>query len=223
MVHFVAVSTDESIDASSTQGEWFKNVLKKVNQNRKQWPWLVVFQHRPIYNSNKIHGNWTGTNTPQYSGPPDLPPFEGWREYYETLLVEHGVDLVLNGHVHHYERTWPIRNRVETVKSYQNVKYPVHITCGHGGQSLYKYVPKTDKEDSYNDTVPLFVASRTNTEWGHCELEFINHTTVKHAMYLMGEDTPREEHMAIITTASGTMPTFVNISLVIAGLVVLIF
>ena len=42
-------------------------------------------------------------------------------------------------------------------------------------------------------------------------------------MYLMGEDTPREEHMAIITKASGTMPTFVNISLVIAGLVVLIF
>ncbi|KAL5265300.1 hypothetical protein ACHWQZ_G006140 [Mnemiopsis leidyi] len=222
MVHFVAVSTDESIDAESTQGQWFKNILTEVNENRDKWPWLVVFQHRPIYNSNKIHGNWTGKNTPQYSGP-DLPPFKGWKDQYEALLVEHGVDIVLNGHVHHYERTWPVRNRVETVKSYKNVKYPVHITCGNGGKSLYRFVPKTDYEDSYNETLPLFVAARSNRLWGHCELEFYNRTTVKHAMYVMGEDTPREEHVAVITKSSGSMPAcFFNLYLVAVMIFVMI-
>eukprot|EP00116_Pleurobrachia_bachei_P007222 sb/3467484/ len=53
MVHFVAVSTDESIDSESTQGVWFEQTLKEINEDRETWPWVVVFQHRPIYNSNK--------------------------------------------------------------------------------------------------------------------------------------------------------------------------
>ena len=109
MVQFVAVSTDESIDATSTQGQWFKNVLNKANQNRDSRPWLVVFQHRPIYNSNNKHKHWKGrqfNTSSRYVNPEII----GWTDNYPTLLVEQNVDLVLMGHVHHYERTWPMKN-----------------------------------------------------------------------------------------------------------------
>jgi hypothetical protein len=35
---------------------------------------------------------------------------ECFRQSYEPLLVQHGVDIVLNGHVHAYERIKPVVN-----------------------------------------------------------------------------------------------------------------
>ena len=67
------------------------------------------------YYSLRRHGNWTGyaANT----RPWDNPEKNGWPGDYEGYLMKYGVDLVLNGHVHHYERTWPTWNRSEVVQS----------------------------------------------------------------------------------------------------------
>jgi 3',5'-cyclic AMP phosphodiesterase CpdA len=53
-------------------------------------PWKVAALHHPPYSSGG-HGS-------------DIAV----REALEPLFVEHGVDLVLTGHDHHYERTVPI-------------------------------------------------------------------------------------------------------------------
>lgn len=45
----------------------------------------------------------------------------------EPLLYEVGVDLVLNGHVHAYERTWPVHNWTLDDCG------PMHIILGDGG------------------------------------------------------------------------------------------
>lgn len=45
----------------------------------------------------------------------------------EPLLYEVGVDVVLTGHVHAYERTWPVYNWTLDDCG------PVHITLGNGG------------------------------------------------------------------------------------------
>ncbi|XP_063676669.1 uncharacterized protein LOC134812966 isoform X3 [Bolinopsis microptera] len=218
MVHFVAVSTDESIDASSTQGEWFKNVLKKVNQNRKQWPWLVVFQHRPIYNSNKNHGNWTGTNA--YENPDGYKPYHlGWPDHFEDLILENKVDLVLAGHVHHYERSWPVRDRNDTVQSYNKVDRPIHITCGHGGKGLYRVVWDTNDTNTYDEVPPMFSAARDNNNWGHCELDFIDAKTAKHRMYRMGSDIPTEN---ITITRSVGVRVFVSLAVLLANFIILL-
>ena len=39
-------------------------------------------------------------------------------------------------------------------------------------------------------------------------------------MYVMGEDTPSEEHVAVITKASGSQPA-ANLALIIAGILML--
>ena len=56
-----------------------------------------------------IHKNWEGREggtSSRYNNPEII----GWIDNYPTLIVEQNVDLVLNGHVHHYERTWPMKN-----------------------------------------------------------------------------------------------------------------
>ena len=206
MVHFVSVCTDEDITATSTQGVWLDRTLASINKQRHLWPWLVLFQHRPIYNSNLNHGNWTGTNNYTYNtGTEDewvLPTYEGWPDHYESLLLKHKVDLVLSGHVHHYERTWPIRHRDEFTKSYDDVTSPVHITCGHGGKSLYSRTLRTH-EPTYGPKRPPFSASRDNKHWGHCELEFLDERRVRHKMFRMGESEVPTEDVLITKAQSG--------------------
>lgn len=52
--------------------------------------WRIVCLHHPVHSSGR-HG-----------------PHPVLRELLEPVLVRHGVDLVLSGHDHHYERTVPI-------------------------------------------------------------------------------------------------------------------
>ena len=205
MVYMISVNTDDDIDGASTQGVWLEHTLRDID--REEFPWVVVFQHRPIYNSNTNHGNWTGKSTYVYDAHPEahLPEFSGWEDHYEDLIVKYGVDFVLSGHVHHYERTWPVRRvlkdgkRVtEVSKSYDNVKYPVHITCGHAGIGLYT---KTWSDYADEDGVrpPIyqddwdFSAAKSHAKWGHCEMEFLDRVTAKHYMFPMGHSEPAEE------------------------------
>ena len=62
------------------------------------------------------HGNWTGTND-YFIQDGHRPNHLGWPDHFEDLILENKVDLVLTGHVHHYERSWPVRNREDTVQS----------------------------------------------------------------------------------------------------------
>lgn len=52
--------------------------------------WKVVFFHHPIYSSGKKHG-----------------PRLSLREALEPIFIRHGVDVVLSGHEHFYERIKP--------------------------------------------------------------------------------------------------------------------
>jgi DNA repair exonuclease SbcCD nuclease subunit len=52
--------------------------------------WKIAFFHHPIYSSGRTHGSDTGL-----------------RERLEPLFVKYGVDVVLAGHEHFYERIKP--------------------------------------------------------------------------------------------------------------------
>lgn len=67
------------------QWDWFEDALaRSTNQ------WKVVALHHPPYSSGR-HGSTPGA-----------------RRKLEPLVRRYGVDLVLAGHDHHYERTHPI-------------------------------------------------------------------------------------------------------------------
>ncbi len=52
--------------------------------------WKICFFHHPLYSSGKKHGS-----------------SEELRKVLEPVLLKHGVDVVLQGHEHFYERTLP--------------------------------------------------------------------------------------------------------------------
>ena len=85
-------------------------------------PWLIVAVHRPLYSSF----NSTGEQA-------------AMRGALSALLERHGVDLVLSGHVHSYERTWPVTGNYSTqsnatvVRSYANAPHPVYVVSGAAG------------------------------------------------------------------------------------------
>ncbi|MEL6927728.1 MAG: metallophosphoesterase [Cyanobacteria bacterium J06600_6] len=96
-VQFFALDTNFSTPLEE-QFEWLETELQQSKQ-----PWKVVFGHHPIYSSGRHGGSSKLIER--------LPP----------LFARYGVQLYLNGHDHHYERTKPINGTT-------------YITCGNGAQ-----------------------------------------------------------------------------------------
>ncbi len=107
--HFFALNSDseepDGIDSSSVQAQWLKSELKYSGS-----PWNVVLFHHAPYSSGAVHGN---TAIMQW-------PFEKW-----------GVDVVLAGHEHTYERIMRDDNH--------NGDSIPYIVNGLGGRSIYNF------------------------------------------------------------------------------------
>ncbi|HET7325636.1 MAG TPA: metallophosphoesterase family protein [Halococcus sp.] len=119
-----------------------RNYIEETLQRAAANPaitWKVVFFHGPM---------WTSA--------PDHPSREDLRERWGTLFDEYGVDLVLSGDNHVYERTKPIVG--ERVKPYGRT----FITNGTGGTSHYAF-PSDDPAD--------FLAARSNEFFGVTQLD----------------------------------------------------
>ena len=88
------------------QDGWLRQTLAGLRSD-PTIEFIVVGFHNCMYCTNLLHGSDGGT-----------------RSRWEPLFAEHGVDLVVNGHNHCYERTHPL----------DGVTY---LTVGGGGQAEY--------------------------------------------------------------------------------------
>ncbi|HVL49228.1 MAG TPA: purple acid phosphatase [Candidatus Thermoplasmatota archaeon] len=84
--------------------------------------WNVVFFHRPVYSSSDAHGS-------DLVARADLEP-----------VLDQGADLVLQGHDHMYERTWPLKGGAPSVGAATALKGTgaVYVVSGGAGRSLYE-------------------------------------------------------------------------------------
>ncbi|XP_047311679.1 purple acid phosphatase 15-like [Impatiens glandulifera] len=126
-IHFLMLGAYINYNKSGDQYKWVKRDLEKVD--RKRTPWLVASWHPPWYNSYKAH----------------YREAECMKLAFEDLLYKHRVDLVVNGHVHAYERS----NRVYNYKL--DPCGPVHITIGDGGNREKMAIPHADDPDNCPD------------------------------------------------------------------------
>ncbi|KAE8679133.1 Purple acid phosphatase 18 [Hibiscus syriacus] len=167
-VHVVMLGSYTDYDELSDQYSWLKADLSKVD--RKKTPWLVVLFHVPWYNSNHAH---------QGEG-------DGMMAAMEPLLYAAGVDLVLTGHVHAYERT----KRVNKGKS--DPCGAVHITIGDGGNReglAQKYIHPTPEWSVFREA-----------SFGHGELKIVNSTHAFWSWHRNDDDEPvRSDQVWIIS------------------------
>ena len=116
--------------SSGAQKAWLETELAAARRNH-DIDWVIVCMHQvAISTADKFNGA-------------DL----GIREEWMPLFDKYGVDLVLCGHEHHYERSHPIRGRetnttltpIPTATATDVIdtsKGTVHMVIGGGGTSL---------------------------------------------------------------------------------------
>jgi len=124
-VHFIALSTELNKNQEKEQFIFVKNDLLKTKAN-KNTDWIIVFFHKPFYSSNSDITNM--------------------RKNYHPLFEDFGVDLVIQGHSHNYQRTYPLlyneaRNSQPIIADKEQSQYEdplgiIFVIAGTGGESL---------------------------------------------------------------------------------------
>jgi len=142
-IHFIGFNTETEIDtADITQAQlnWLKQDLDKANANRKAQPWIVAYGHRPLYctNNNKM-------NCESFAGLLRLKA--------ETLFASAKVDLIMAGHQHDYERTYPLFMSKKIGSSYAQPLAPVYIVNGAAGN-------REGIRSNFIEPAPEYIAKR---------------------------------------------------------------
>jgi hypothetical protein len=87
-VHFVCLdSYDSDPDPDGAMMTWLENDLAATTQ-----PWIIAFWHHPPYTKGSHDSDTEGR-------------LEDMRELALPILEEYGVDVVMSGHSHSYERS----------------------------------------------------------------------------------------------------------------------
>jgi predicted phosphodiesterase len=116
-------NTKRNLKSDGEQYKWLDKALAASTAK-----WKFCYHHHPAYCSDDDdYGNtWKGGST---YGDTRVRSFVALYEKYK-------VDVVLNGHVHVYERTWPIRDGKIDQKN-----GVVYLTSGGGGGKLENFAP----------------------------------------------------------------------------------
>ncbi len=114
---FFMVDSNKKCGPGSEQYLWLEKQLKASKAE-----WKIVVHHHPVYSSD---ANDYGNLWEQNKSSRGDRNVRAMSKLYDL----HGVDLVFNGHIHSYERTWQVKNG--KVVSRGGVQY--FVTGGGGG------------------------------------------------------------------------------------------
>ncbi|CAI7586902.1 acid phosphatase [Penicillium manginii] len=155
---------------SYEQYQWLKKDLASVD--RKKTPWVIVMSHRPMYSS-------------AYSSYQ-----KNIRAAFEGLMLEHGVDAYLSGHIHWYERLFPLgtNGTIDTASIVNNNTYltnagksMTHIINGMAGNI------ESHSEFSSGQGLTNITAVLNTKEYGFSKMTVVNSTALKWE-YIRGSD-----------------------------------
>ncbi len=121
--HFTIVDTNQPYKPGSKQYQWLEHDLANSKAT-----WKFVFHHHPQYSTDEDdYGN-------MYSGPSDLGDVD--TRVLVPLYEKYGVDMVFYGHIHDYERTWPLIGGKPVTKG-----GVIYVQTGGGGAELEDFGP----------------------------------------------------------------------------------
>ena len=127
-VHFIALDSndEQGLRRGGVQYAWLEHDLAAATAAR----FTVVYFHHLAYTSGGEHDVTSAI-----------------QEETTPLFDRYGVDLVINGHNHHYERSYPLRYaapRAPQILSTDRSRYvnpggPVYVVTGGGGAGIYDF------------------------------------------------------------------------------------
>jgi predicted phosphodiesterase len=136
-VRIIVMSTEVDYNTGSAQHSFVESELEHAVADSSV-DWIIVAMHRQMYGS-----------------PTDAVGHEELdvREAYHPLFQKYGVDLVLYGHNHNYERTYPLNFSSDDdtdepfittreATNYLNPDGQIFITIGTGGESIFEFTDR---------------------------------------------------------------------------------
>jgi Calcineurin-like phosphoesterase len=143
--NILVLDTDrESYSSGSTQYNFAVNDLKSASQD-PDIDWIIVYFHAPIYTSPA----------------PCCSVSSALRDTLHPLFDEYGVDLVLAGDIHNYQRTFPIRYNANdpasptitstNASNYTDPEGAIYAIVGTGGFSLHGFSDKASFVSNQQD------------------------------------------------------------------------
>lgn len=133
-----AASEGPAYRPNERQLAFLENQLEAAREEGVNW--IVVVSHYPPWSDGENHGS-----------------YHNIRDFWGPVFEEYGVDLVLSGADHFYERSKPIVGD-EPVEN-----GTMYVVSGAGGNGLYPYE---------NDEPPDWEAARHNDAYGLLQLNF---------------------------------------------------
>ena len=140
-IHFLVMNSEEEFGKDSAQYRFVVKDLEKASLDPKI-KWIIVLYHRSIYAAVQ----WLGEILPP---PMDKGKYitlkNNFLNIYHPLLEKYQVDLVLQGHVHNYQRTYPLKINPDTngpmrtsteSNTYVNPEGEIYVSVGTGGVGL---------------------------------------------------------------------------------------
>ena len=128
----------EGIPLDTEQYKFAVNDLEKAN-NSSSIDWIIVMFHKPFYSSLTSH-------IQEYI----------MREKYQPVFDKYGVDIVLQGHNHIYDRTLPLQfnphniskpivdESINTTDKFFNPEGSIFSVVGLGGRSSHIFLNQPD-------------------------------------------------------------------------------
>jgi Calcineurin-like phosphoesterase len=179
----IVMDTDRnSYSQGSSQYNFVVSELQKASQD-SNIKWIVVYLHKQLYTSPNECGSSSCSNTG--SDATNL------RNIYHPKFDQYGVDLVLNGHLHNYQRTFPIKydsgspsspiKACSNSNTYGDCQGQIYATVGTGGINIHALSGKSS-----------FVVYQQDDRFGALDLNIENNGDTLAGRYYTNDGVQRD-------------------------------
>ena len=175
-VHFIALSHYTDYDLESEQYMFLIDDLKLASVD-PNIDWIIVWFHEPMYTDGVLPIDYDQVNR-----------MNSFRNVMQPIFDLYGVDLVLQGHLHFYERTKPLgfNNIITDDSTFSYIKSDgqIYVTVGMGGvhgEHRHKFTKASEWSVAQNDV-----------EFGILNIKLLNNGEKLFAEFLTNKGVVRD-------------------------------
>jgi predicted phosphodiesterase len=187
-VHFLSMATEISYSSGSSQNVFVKNDLATAAAN-PNIDWIIVYFHKPMYSSPSSCSSCSGESS--------------LRDIYHPIFNQYGVDLVLEGHTHDYQRSFPIKFNSNS-KSNPTITDTNRNTYNDPAGEIYAIVGTGGINFHSLSSQKSFVVFQQSKEFGFLNIDILNNGQTLVGKFLSNNRSPSTPMDQFTITKSGS-------------------